>query len=64
MFSLELSFLIQSLTMKNVIILGRNNFFIIKINFGQFRIRSSFEIQIVNNNNKLKIFNIIVILAL
>ena len=64
MSNLELSFLIQSVTMKNVIISGRNNFFIIKINFGQFRIGSSIKIKIVNNNNKLKIFNIIVILAL
>ena len=64
MSNLELSFLIQSLTMKNVIISGRNNVFIIKINFGQFRIGSSIKIKIVNNNNKLKIFNIIVILAL
>ena len=64
MSNLELSFLIQSVTMKNVIISGRNNVFIIKINFGQFRIGSSIKIKIVNNNNKLKIFNIIVILAL
>lgn len=58
MFSLELRFLIQSLTMKNVIISEINIFYIIKINFGQFRKGSSIEIQIVNNN-KLKIFNII-----
>lgn len=44
--------------MKDTIILLAINIFlfIIKINFGQFRIGSSIEIQIVNINNKLMFF--------
>ena len=65
MFSLELRSLIQSLTVKKVIIIPGINtfFFIIKINFGQFTIGSSIEIQIVNTNNKLTVLNIAVILV-